>query len=139
MPEAYAIKTIKGARQKNSGGSYSQFLPFGTNGEYIDMMSGLDLEKELKLGGDHISSIEEGPNGVTIIKEKYAKENVTQNYYEVRTRIEETAIETRITSDLVWVENYNENPNNQIEIKRKSKTISIREDGTVTSIEETIK
>ena len=63
-----SVKTIKGSRQKNSTGNYADYIPFGADGEYIDMLSGLNLERELKLGGDHLTSITE-QNGNIIITE----------------------------------------------------------------------
>nr|DAU32078.1 MAG TPA: hypothetical protein [Caudoviricetes sp.] len=41
---------LKGLKQKKNGGLYSDFIPFGTDGKYIDMLDGLDLEQQLKLG-----------------------------------------------------------------------------------------
>jgi len=54
-----SVKTIKGSRQKNTTGGYADYIPFGADGEYVDMLSGLNLERELKLGGDHLTSITE--------------------------------------------------------------------------------
>lgn len=41
---------LKGLKQKKNSGLYSDFIPFGTDGKYIDMLDGLDLEQQLKLG-----------------------------------------------------------------------------------------
>ena len=41
---------LKGLKQKRNGGLYSEFIPFGTDGKYIDMLDGLDLEQQLKFG-----------------------------------------------------------------------------------------
>lgn len=41
---------LKGLKQKRNGGLYSDFIPFGTDGKYIDMLDGLDLEQQLKFG-----------------------------------------------------------------------------------------
>lgn len=131
MSTTYSVETIKGARQKTADNTYSRFLPFGTDGEYIDMMSGLDLEKELKLGGDHLSSIEEYSNGTTKITEKYAKEEDTQNYYQVETTIEESSLGTRITSELYWI-------TSSEKILRKRKIIIISEEDNITEIKEEI-
>ena len=53
---------IKGFRQKQLDGSFSSFKPFGTDGILVDMLSGLDNEQELKLGGNHSSTIVESIN-----------------------------------------------------------------------------
>lgn len=39
------IRTIKGERQKTGSNSFSDYLPFGVDGEYVDMLSGLTLER----------------------------------------------------------------------------------------------
>jgi len=39
-----AIERIKGIREKNSS-SYNSLIPFGTDGNLVDMASGLDLEE----------------------------------------------------------------------------------------------
>lgn len=47
------MNRIKSIRQKNSGGSFNAPIPFGTDGNLVDMASGLNNEQELKLGGNH--------------------------------------------------------------------------------------
>lgn len=42
---------------QNIGGAYPTPVPIGSQGQYIDMFSNLDLEEELKLGGNHIVEI----------------------------------------------------------------------------------
>lgn len=126
-----SVKTIKGTRQKIATGSYADYVPFGADGEYIDMMSGLDLEKELKLGGDHLTSIVQR-NGQTIVTEKYAKNSVTTNFYKVVTTIVESNGTTTITSILYWV---NESGR---DIVRKTKTITIADTSTGTNISEVL-
>lgn len=70
---------IKGFRQKQSDGSFGSFKPFGTDGILIDMLSGLDNEQELKLGGNHSSTIVESINDqnepVTTITEFFKDNN----------------------------------------------------------------
>lgn len=61
---------IKQMRQKDNSGNYFTSIPFGADGFLIDMFSGLDLEEELKLGGNHYTEILED-NDTTIIKEWY--------------------------------------------------------------------
>ena len=57
------VQTIKGSRKKIGASSYDVFIPFGTDGSYVDMLSGLSLERELKLGGDHGTSVLENEDG----------------------------------------------------------------------------
>lgn len=73
---------IKGLHVKIGSQSYSPLMPFGSDGQLIDMISSLDLEQELKLGGNHYVELEEDDdNDVLIIKEWYytqPKENKTR-------------------------------------------------------------
>lgn len=126
-----SVKTIKGTRQKIATGSYADYVPFGADGEYVDMMSGLNLERELKLGGDHLTSIVQR-NGQTVVTEKYAKASVTTNFYKVVTTIAESNGSTTITSVLYWV---NESGR---DIVKKTKTITIADTGTGTNISEVL-
>lgn len=84
----------KGMRQKISNQNYGNFIPFGSDGKYIDMDSSLDLEEELKLGGKHSAEIIENENAI-IIKETY--EN---NGYSVLTNIIENNGNIEIVSQL---------------------------------------
>ena len=56
---------IKQIRQKTSSG-YSSGIPIGADGFLIDMLSQLDLEEELKLGGNHYADIQETDTEMTI-------------------------------------------------------------------------
>lgn len=47
---------IKQIRQK-TGQSYSDAIPIGTRGLLVDMISELDLQEQIKLGGNHYTSI----------------------------------------------------------------------------------
>lgn len=67
------LKRIKEIRQLQEHG-YSDPIPLGSEGQYVDMKSNLDLEQELKLGGNHnVTIIEEGNK--TTIKEYYLHKN----------------------------------------------------------------
>lgn len=65
------LNRIKGLHIKEGPNSYTDLIPFGSNGELIDMVSTLDLEEELKIGGNHYFEISEDENDITIIKEWY--------------------------------------------------------------------
>lgn len=125
------VQTIKGSRQKTATG-YSDYIPFGADGEYIDMLSGLNLERELKLGGDHSASIGQDSQGNTVITQKYADEETTGAYYKVITTIEEGIGATTITSQLHWI---NSQGNDTL---KNTKTITIEEDGEQTEITEVL-
>lgn len=131
-----SVQTIKGSRQKTASG-YSDYLPFGADGKYIDMLSGLDLEKQLKLGGDHSASIRQ-VNGNTVITEKYADDNAVGAYYKVVTTISESEDPqtgtpmTTITSQLYWVDNQGD------DVLKNTKTITIQEDGNEADITEVL-
>lgn len=127
-----SVKTIKGSRQKNATGSgYADYIPFGADGEYVDMLSGLNLERELKLGGDHLASIVE-QNGVTVITQKYADTTANNKYYKVITTISEGDGGTTITSELHWFDSLG------TDILKNTKTITIADEDTSTDITEVL-
>ena len=118
---------IKGLRQKQSDSSYNSLIPFGTDGVLVDMLSGLDNEQEIKLGGNHTSVITEVNATTTSIVETYkALDNTTVTY----------VVETTI------VENHDSSTNITIVLKQNgtiinSKSIVIpAEDGAILEIEE---
>ncbi len=80
------MSKIKGLRQKTAANTYAPLVPFGTDGILVDMLSDLTLEEELKLGGNHISAIDESGDNV-IITETFKKGN--NSYYTARTTITE--------------------------------------------------
>lgn len=126
-----SVKTIKGSRQKNTTGGYADYIPFGADGEYVDMLSGLNLERELKLGGDHLTSITE-QDGVTVITQKYADNESTGKYYKVITTISEGVTGTTITSELHWLDNAG------TDVLKNTKTIVIADEDTGTDITEVL-
>ena len=88
---------LKGLKQKRNGGLYSDFIPFGTDGKYIDMLDGLDLEQQLKLGtisqvtfGTENGLIDGAPfDNITVITQDFCSEiDVDYNeHYQVVTKI----------------------------------------------------
>ena len=68
-----STERIKSISKKDISG-FSDPIPFGTDGLLVDMLSGLDLEEENKLGNNHYVEIEdkkENNQEVTYIKEYY--------------------------------------------------------------------
>lgn len=125
-----SVQTIKGVRQKTGQNSYPVYVPFGVDGEYTDMLSGLTLEKEIKMGGDHLTTISTQQDGSTLITEKYAPNATTVNYYQLVTNISQVAnVGTVIASTLSWIDN------SQTSNIKNTKRITIQ-NGTVTSITE---
>ena len=138
MPNILEINTIKGTRQKTGNNTYGQFFPFGTDGQYIDMASGLDLEKELKLGGDHYVSVQELANNETKITENYTTINNNVDFYQVETSIKQTNQGTTlIKCQLYWVTDASSGDLGRI--LKKKKEIQISENGNITEIKEEIK
>lgn len=118
---------IKGLRQKQSDSSYNSLIPFGTDGVLVDMLSGLDNEQELKLGGNHTSVITEVNATTTSIVETYkALDNTTATYVVETTIVENNDSSTDITISL---------KQNDVVIKSKSIVIPA-EDGAILEIEE---
>lgn len=88
------MKRIKGVRQKQNG-AYPTFVPLGTDGQFIDMISDLNLEYELKLGVKHVANItrDEYNEDITYILEYYATPQEVQQggtFYSVETTIDGT-------------------------------------------------
>lgn len=107
---------IKQIRPKTNGG-FGTSIPLGVDGLLTDMVSGLDLEEELKLGGNHYVQIYETTTS-TIIKEWYFSQKMGSNTLEdMRQNNKVThsvyiaivsAIEYRIwdgVSDILWSNN----------------------------------
>ena len=129
---------VKGFRQKQLDGSYSNFTPFGTDGILVDMLSGLDNEQELKLGGNHDATIIESVNAsdekVTTITELF-KDNSLEPVikYSLITEItEHEDTSTTIICSLYTEDNINSTP-------LHVKTITIPATGTTNfTIEEVL-
>lgn len=83
----------KGLRQKING-QYSTFVPFGTDGELVDMISDLNLEHELKIGPKHVANITAVTEDITDIVEFYATPQESRtpgtSFYTVKTRVDST-------------------------------------------------
>lgn len=142
----------KGFRQRLSKDAsvtnqYGEFIPFGTDGLLVDMDSSLDLERELKLGGKHLSNIVETVdtygNTITTITENYATESqmVTANatYYRVVHTITEYIATgaTGIVSRLYYVTNDSVGEQSSTELLN-TKTITIDEQDASTDIKEVV-
>lgn len=100
------LERIKGLRAKKGPNNYDKFFPFGSSGQLIDMYSKLDLEEELRLGGNRYIEIKEQEKQVTI-KEWYylePKGNRTKEYmrlhslcgYSVKTTFQDYPVSTAI-------------------------------------------
>ena len=120
---------IKGLRQKSANGSFDSLVPFGTDGILVDMLSGLDSEQELKLGGNHITAISENiNNSTTTITETYkALDNSTVTYI-----VETTIDESNSTSTEITIALKRDN------VILNSKTITISDNNNITNIEEVL-
>ena len=82
----------KGIRQKDANGGYGPIVPFGTDGQFVDMNSELNLEYELKLGTKHVARIDEDETTkTTTIVENYAtpaeSSAANSSFYRVSTKI----------------------------------------------------
>lgn len=129
---------IKQIRQKDNNNGYSTPIPLGADGFLIDMLSGLDLEEELKLGSNHYVEIEEKEN-VTIIKEWYLTEPKTEEKSISDMAEEEKisySVEIRITSNVFNLALYEGNLPGEEETKKPlhSKIIKIKENGSKVNI-----
>lgn len=81
---------IKGLHEKQ-GSSYSAFMPFGTDGQLVDMASGLNLEYEVKIGTPHYVSINDSGASIVITEHYDANAAPSGNFYKMVTTITETS------------------------------------------------
>ena len=85
------MERVKGLHKKTTASSFGPLVPIGTDGTLVDMLSGLDNEQELKLGGNHIAEISEDGNSTTII-EQYCKNDAAKTIvYTVKTIVTDNA------------------------------------------------
>lgn len=113
------MKITKGFYQKNENNGYDNYTPLGTDGQLVDMISGVNLEYELKLGTKHLVSIET-EDDITTIVEHYASPTEVEvtpgtKYYSLVTEIDSdpdatttqpvggiAVVSTVITASLYW-------------------------------------
>ncbi len=133
------LERIKGLRAKKGPNNYDKFFPFGSSGQLIDMYSKLDLEEELRLGGNRYIEIKEQEKQVTI-KEWYylePKGNRTKEYmrlhslcgYSVKTVFQDYPVSTAVD-----VGGDHQNPQLLIEDEDQN-FIVLKEDNLQTTIE----
>ena len=142
------MKITKGFYQKNEDNTYSHYMPFGTDGQLVDMISGLNLEYELKLGTEHDVQIHNDSNTLTTIIEDYAAPNNVGNgkYYRVITSINDDpeqpeivgrSLTTQIITELRWIDHtVDPSIDNLLKTKITNIFVILDEDGD-TVIEET--
>ena len=69
---------IKQIRQKNASGNYMNY-PIGSQGTLVDMLSELDLEEELKIGGNHYVQVDNISDELTQVREWYYNKPKSEN------------------------------------------------------------
>jgi len=140
------MERIKGVRQKTGSGQYPSFVPFGTDGQYIDMISELNLEYELKLGTKHLAKIDEDEEAnTTTIVENYATPDessaANSSFYRASTKISspnrqttrpddegnpKTAVITdQVEAQLYWVKRVNNVETTQFIIGKQAQIIEV--------------
>lgn len=124
---------IKGIRQKTGQNTYAPLVPFGTDAILVDFLSGLDLEQQLKIGGNHTTSIIENNENQTTVTEKYYNQNGVANAnvtYTVKTVIIQNNNTTTITISIY--------EGNQTTTVLRSKTITITDNATTSTVQEVL-
>ena len=86
-----------------------QFYPIGTDGQFVDMLSTLDLEEQLKIGGNCLVTMQDDENAF-IVTEKYYNTSDKQN----RTAIWTVVTTVRIGQSQFIYSNTNENNEDQV-------------------------
>ena len=137
---ATRIDRMKGLREKTGSAIYANLIPFGTDGKLVDMLSGLDLEEELMVGGNHYVSIQETSDTETAIVETYAKKadveaGTATDYHVVTTTITTDSVTDDVIISIVL--SHFDNTASTPEVLRR-KTITIGESGVATDIEEVL-
>ena len=132
------MQRVKGYREKTGTALYSNLIPFGTDGVFVDMNSGLNLEEDILIGGNHYTTIQESSDTTTVINETFAKKEdveneVAENYYVKNTLIDESTEDTVITIKLFLVKDSTVSP-----VLLREKVITIDGSGAVTEIEEVL-
>ena len=94
-------KRVKGMRKKTSSSTFGSFVPFGTDGVFTDMASGLDLEQELKLGGNQQVTITEPDEDSTLIVETYS-DSKGNEIYRVETLVTKNEREEPVVSTKLY-------------------------------------
>lgn len=94
-------KRVKGMRRKTSSSTFGNFVPFGTDGIFTDMASGLDLEQELKLGGNQQVTITEPDEDSTLIVETYS-DSKGNEVYKIETLVTKNEREEPVVSTKLY-------------------------------------
>lgn len=94
---------VKEFYQKIEGGNAAAFY-LGTDGELVDMFSGLDLEEQLKISGPSRVIVEEGPNSFTVFEYYSSYGEDATIYYTVVTQVNESSESwiTNTSSSLIF-------------------------------------
>ncbi len=96
---------IKQIRQKDSNNNFISY-PIGVEGNFVDLLSNLNLEEELKIGGNHYVTIDEKSSQL-IIKEYYSK--LPHSNVNWVSSITHTVKITMDTGDLFLIDNVYDN------------------------------
>ena len=108
------LERIKQIRPRLSG-SFPTSIPIGTDGLLVDMVSQLDLEEQIRLGGNHYVDIHQ-TNTETVIREWYLSESkgttpIEQVDSNIVTYTGLITITNAIQTNIVEIDNnQNENP-----------------------------
>ena len=127
---------VKGFYKKISASgnsAYSNFYPFGTDGELVDILSGLNLEDELRLGGMRDCIIEENDNGDITYIQQY-KNNENNVIFSVKVIIDNDIIINDTNTSSIIIEYYRGpvvNNNNPDLIKTKELTLTKLENDAI--------
>ncbi len=100
---------IKQIRPRQQGSFPLSGIPIGTDGLLVDMISQLDLEEELRLGGNHYVDVDQKEDS-TIIKEWYFSQSLQESIIpsEENTNIDEIttySCQISLSEDDIIIEN----------------------------------
>ena len=132
-----SLGRIKQIRPKENG-QFLNNIPIGTDGLLVDMLSGLDLEEQLRLGNDHYVEIQEVDEDTTNIKEWYFTEKKGNRTIAQMSSLITYSTQIIITDSNITITLYKGDLPAQKETKipLHTKNIAITEDTTLTTIDE---
>ena len=121
---------VKQIRQKDSNNNFISY-PIGVEGNFVDLLSNLNLEEELKIGGNHYVEIEDGQDYL-VIKEYYSK--LPHNLPNWVSSITHTVIITMDEGNTFLIDNTYDNQHFAINNNEDGVLIISKEESTSTNI-----
>lgn len=92
-----SLKRVKQIRKKTGSDTYLS-LPIGSQGLLVDMVSQLDLEEEIRLGGNHYTTITSTDLATTIKEWYFSQSRGTRTITQMASYVTYTVVVTFVSS-----------------------------------------